>query len=110
MASDKVVHVTDATFADEVEKNPGVTVVDLWAEWCGPCRMIAPSLDALAEEYHGKVRVTKLDVDANPQTTMRYGVRSIPTLLFFKDGKLVDTVVGALPKAALAERFAKHAA
>ncbi len=108
--SDKVLAVTDATFSTEVEQHQGVTVVDLWATWCGPCRMVAPILDELAGEFAGKVKVTKLDVDANPATAMRFNVRSIPTLLFFSGGKLVDQVVGALPKAALAERFKKHAA
>ena len=102
--------VTDADFATQVEKNDGVTVVDFWATWCGPCRMIAPILEQLAIEYTGKVRVAKLDVDSNQQTAMRYNVRSIPTLLFFKDGKLVDQVIGAVPKAALAAKFAQHAA
>jgi thioredoxin 1 len=108
--SDKVLAVTDATFNSEVEQHQGVTVVDLWATWCGPCRMVAPILDELAGEFAGKVKVTKLDVDANPATAMRFNVRSIPTLLFFNGGKLVDQVVGALPKAALTERFKKHAA
>ena len=102
--------VTDADFATQVEKNGGVTVVDFWATWCGPCRMIAPILDQLAVEYNGKVRVAKLDVDSNQQTAIRFNVRSIPTLLFFKDGKLVDQVIGAVPKAALAAKFAQHAA
>jgi thioredoxin 1 len=102
--------VTDADFEAQVEKTTGVTVVDFWATWCGPCRMIAPILDQLAVEFEGKVRVTKLDVDNNQKTAVRFNVRSIPTLLFFKDGKLVDQVVGAVPKAALAEKFKKHAA
>lgn len=102
--------VTDADFETNVEKAEGVTVVDFWATWCGPCRMIAPILDQLAVEYAGKVKVTKLDVDANQKTSMKYNVRSIPTLLFFKDGKLVDQVVGAVPKASLAEKFNKHLA
>lgn len=103
--SKNVVTVTDATFAAEIEGHAGVAVLDLWAAWCGPCRMIAPMLDELAGEYQGRVKVAKLDVDANPATSSRFNVRSIPTLLFFRDGKLVDTVVGALPKPALAERF-----
>ena len=102
--------VTDADFEAQVEKNDGVTVVDFWATWCGPCRMIAPILDQLAEEYKGKVKVTKLDVDTNQKTSMRFNVRSIPTLLFFKDGKVVDQVIGAVPKNALAAKFAQHAA
>jgi thioredoxin 1 len=104
------VAVTDADFESQVEKQQGLTVVDFWATWCGPCRMIAPILDQLAAEYQGKVRVAKLDVDSNQKTTMRFNVRSIPAMLFFKDGKLVDQVIGAVPKAALAAKFAQHAA
>jgi thioredoxin 1 len=102
--------VTDADFATQVEGSTGLTVVDFWATWCGPCRMIAPILDQLAVEFAGKVKVTKLDVDNNQQTTVKFNVRSIPTLLFFKDGKLIDQVVGAVPKTALAAKFAQHAA
>jgi thioredoxin 1 len=102
--------VTDANFEAEVEKQGGVTVVDFWATWCGPCRMIAPILEQLSVEYAGKVKVTKMDVDNNQKTPMRFNVRSIPTLLFFKDGKLVDQVIGAVPKAALAAKFEQHAA
>lgn len=104
------VAVTDADFEAQVEKQPGLTVVDFWATWCGPCRMVAPILDQLASEYEGKVRVAKLDVDSNQKTTMRFNVRSIPAMLFFKDGKLVDQVIGAVPKSALAAKFAQHAA
>ena len=102
--------VTDADFESEVEKNDGLTVVDFWATWCGPCRMIAPILDQLAVEYQGKVKVTKLDVDSNIKTASRFNVRSIPTILFFKDGKLVDQVVGAVPKPTLENKFKQHAA
>jgi thioredoxin 1 len=104
------VAVTDSNFEQEVEQASGLTIVDFWATWCGPCRMIAPILDQLATEYDGKVRVAKLDVDSNQKTTMRFNVRSIPAMLFFKDGKLVDQVIGAVPKAALAAKFAQHAA
>ncbi len=106
----KTMVVTDENFASEVEQHSGVTVVDFWATWCGPCRMIAPILEQLSEEFAGKVKVTKLDVDANQRTAMRFQVRSIPTLLFFKDGKLVDQVIGAVPKPALAAKFSQHAA
>ncbi|MCX5767168.1 MAG: thioredoxin [Gemmatimonadetes bacterium] len=102
--------VTDGDFAAQVEQAPGLTVVDFWAAWCGPCRMIAPILDQLSVEYAGKVKVTKLDVDNNQATSTKFNVRSIPTLLFFKDGQLVDQVVGAVPKAALAAKFAQHSA
>jgi len=106
----KTVQVTDDSFANEVEQHQGLAVVDFWATWCGPCRMIAPILDQLSEEFAGRVKVTKLDVDANQKTAMRFQVRSIPTLLFFKDGKLVDQVIGAVPKPALAAKFEQHAA
>ena len=100
--------VTDTTFELEIEKAEGLTVVDFWAEWCGPCRAIAPILDQLAVEYAGKAKVTKLDVDTNPKTAMKFGVRSIPTVLFFKDGKVVDTVIGSVPKPALEQKFKQH--
>lgn len=106
----KTVVVTDASFASEVEQHQGLAVVDFWATWCGPCRMIAPILDQLSVEYDGRVKVTKLDVDANQQTAARFQVRSIPTLLFFKDGKLVDQVIGAVPKQQLSAKFEQHIA
>jgi thioredoxin 1 len=102
--------VTDADFGTEVEQKQGLTVVDFWATWCGPCRMIAPILEQLVDEYAGKVNVAKLDVDANPRAAARFGVRSIPTLLFFKDGKLVDQVIGAVPKSIIEQKLQTHAA
>jgi thioredoxin 1 len=101
--------VTDSNFEQEIEKHDGVAVVDFWATWCGPCRAIAPMLDKLASEYKGKVKVTKLDVDANQRTAMKFNVRSIPMVLFFKGGKVVDQVVGAIPKE-IEAKFQKHAA
>ena len=101
--------VTDDTFETEIEKHAGLVLVDFWATWCGPCRMIAPILDQLASEYTGKAKVAKVDVDTNQQTAMRFNVRSIPSILFFKDGKHVDTVVGAVPKSHLERKFAEHA-
>ena len=101
--------VTDSSFETEIEKHEGVAVVDFWATWCGPCLMVAPNLDQLAIEYAGRVKVTKLDVDTNQQTAIRFNVRSIPTILFFKGGKLVDTVIGAVPKPALESKFKTHA-
>ena len=102
--------VTDADFEQEVEKNDKLTVVDFWATWCGPCRMIAPVLDQLAAEYKDTVKVAKLDVDANIKTATRFNVRSIPMLLFFKDGKVVDQIVGAVPRQAIEAKFKQHAA
>ncbi|MGH7668453.1 MAG: thioredoxin [Gemmatimonadaceae bacterium] len=102
--------VTDGTFEQEVEKSAGLTIVDFWATWCGPCRMIAPVLDQLATEYAGKVKVAKLDVDTNIKTATRFNVRSIPLLLFFKDGKVVDQIVGAVPRAHIESKLQQHAA
>jgi len=102
--------VTDANFEQEVEKHDGLTVVDFWATWCGPCRMIAPILDQLAKEYEGKVKITKLDVDQNIRTASRFNVRSIPMLLFFKGGKVVDQIIGAVPKTQIESKFQQHAA
>ena len=100
--------VTDSDFEGQVEQQPGLTVVDFWATWCGPCRMIAPILDQLAIEYAGQVKVTKLDVDANIKTSTRFNVRSIPMLLFFKDGKVVDQIVGAVPRQAIEAKLKQH--
>ena len=102
--------VTDDTFETEIEKHAGLVLVDFWATWCGPCRMIAPILDQLATEYAGKVKVAKLDVDTNIRTATRFNVRSIPMLLFFKDGKVVDQIVGAQPKANIEAKVKQHAA
>ena len=104
------VAVTDADFETQIEKHDGLAVVDFWATWCGPCRLIAPILEQLASEYEGKAKVAKLDVDANVRTASRFNVRSIPTILFFKNGKLVDQVVGAVPKPQLEQKFKQHAA
>jgi thioredoxin 1 len=102
--------VTDADFGAEIEQHEGLAVVDFWATWCGPCRMVAPIVEQLATEYAGKAKVTKLDVDSNQATAMKFKVRSIPTILFFKNGQLVDQVVGAVPKPRLEEVFRRHAA
>lgn len=101
--------VTDASFASEVLGAKGVPVlVDFWAAWCGPCRMVAPVLDQLAEESAGRYRIAKLNVDENQQTAAQFGIQSIPTMLIFKDGKLVDRLVGAQPKQAIAARLSAH--
>ena len=105
-----VLAVTDANFEEEVEKHDGLTVVDFWATWCGPCRMIAPILEQLSTEYEGKVKVTKLDVDANIKTGSRFNVRSIPTLLFFIEVKVVDQITGAVPKGHIESKLQQHSA
>ncbi|HLS98711.1 MAG TPA: thioredoxin TrxA, partial [Porticoccaceae bacterium] len=99
--SDNIVHVTDTSFDSDVIGADIPVLVDFWASWCGPCKMIAPLLDQLAEEYSGKVRVCKVDVDANPQTAAKFSVRGIPTLMLFKGGELEATKVGALSKSQL---------
>jgi thioredoxin 1 len=102
--------VTDGDFDSAVLKSDKPVLVDFWATWCGPCRMIAPTLEALAKEYAGKVKITKLDVDTNQATAMKYNVRSIPTLAFFKDGKHVDTLIGAHPRPSLEAKIKQHLA
>ncbi|WP_432822150.1 thioredoxin [Trichloromonas sp.] len=98
MASDKVVQLSDDSFENDVLKSSVPVLVDFWASWCAPCKAISPVVDGLAAEYEGKVKVGKLNVDENPATPGQYGVRGIPTLILFKDGKIVDQVVGAVPK------------
>ncbi|KAA0677102.1 thioredoxin TrxA [Roseomonas genomospecies 6] len=95
------IKVTDDSFEQDVLKAEGPVLVDFWAEWCGPCKLIAPALDDLAKEYGGKVTVAKLNIDDNPGTPTKYGVRGIPTLMLFKNGNVAATKIGALPKTAL---------
>jgi thioredoxin 1 len=108
--SNNITTVTDANFQSEIANNDGLSMVDFWASWCGPCRLIAPFVEQLAAEYAGKVKVAKLDVDANQRTAAQFGVRSIPTVLFFKNGQVVDQVVGAVPKPALDRKIQEHLA
>ena len=106
MASDKVKTFTDADFGDSVKQ--GLVLVDFWAEWCAPCRRLAPTVDQLAEEYKGRLTVAKMNVDENPMTPPNFMIRGIPTLLLFKDGELKESVVGLADKADLARMIDKH--
>lgn len=99
---------TDANFQETALGNQGVTVIDFWAEWCGPCRMIAPIIDELSDELHGKVLVGKVDVDSNSDVSIKYGVRSIPTILILKNGEVVDKHVGVTTKQALLDKINAH--
>lgn len=99
--SEKIIHLTDGSFENDVLKAEGPILVDFWAEWCGPCKMIAPILDEIAEEFEGKLTITKLNIDQNPATAPKYGIRGIPTLLLFKNGEVAATKVGALSKGQL---------
>lgn len=94
----KPVELTDSNFADEVESADSPVLVDFWAEWCGPCRMVGPIVEELAGEYEGKAKIGKVNVDNNPEVSVKYGIRSIPALLIFKDGEVVDQIIGAVPK------------
>jgi len=104
----KYVEVTDANFEDEVLNSDIPVLVDYWAVWCAPCRMIAPLVEEIAEEKDGVVKVAKMDVDSNPATATKFGIRSIPTLMIFKGGELVDQIIGAVPKSMIEEKLQKH--
>ncbi|MGB9691391.1 MAG: thioredoxin [Candidatus Sumerlaeaceae bacterium] len=110
MASPYVSELSDATFDTEVLRSSVPYLVDFWAPWCGPCRMVAPIIEELAQEYAGKLKVGKLNVDDHQQMAARYGVASIPTIMLFKNGQLVDRIVGALPKPMLKEVIDRHIA
>ena len=99
--SERIVHVTDDSFEQEVLNSSDPVLVDYWADWCGPCKMIAPVLDQIADEYDGKIRVAKINIDENPNTPPRYGIRGIPTLMLFKKGEVEATKVGAVSKSQL---------
>ena len=104
----KPIELTETNFELEVLKATTPVLVDFWAVWCGPCKMIAPIVDELATEYEGKLKIGKVDVDNHQQIAMQYGIRSIPTLLVFKDGKVVEQIVGAAPKKSLVDKLAKQ--
>jgi thioredoxin 1 len=106
-ASTDVIHLEDSTFENEVLKSDTPVLVDFWATWCGPCKAIAPAVEEVAKEFKGKVKVAKLDIDQHQQVPQKYGIRSIPTLLVFKGGRVVDTIVGAVPKSKLVEAVKK---
>lgn len=104
----KPIEITESNFENEVLKSDKPVLIDIWAEWCGPCRMVAPIVEEIAKEYDGKIKVGKLDVDANPAVSMQYGIRSIPTLLIFKSGKVVDQIIGAVPKRNIVQKLEKY--
>jgi len=107
MASDKVIHISDSEFDSKILKGDLPCLIDFWAPWCGPCKAIGPMIDELAEEYDGKLRIAKMNVDDNPATPGKYGIRAIPTLILFKDGEKVDQITGAVGKTQLTELINK---
>jgi thioredoxin 1 len=104
----KPVELTDSSFETEVLKSTLPVLIDFWAIWCGPCRMVSPVVEEIAGDYAGKLKVGKVDVDSNPATAMQYGIRSIPTLLLFKDGQVIEQIVGAVPKRVIVDKLSRH--
>jgi thioredoxin 1 len=109
MTNTLVLHLDSSNFDKEISSHQGLALVDFWAEWCGPCKRIAPVIDQLAQENAGKLKVAKVDVENNPDLAGRYGIQSIPSLLFFKNGKLVDQILGAVPKSEIQNKINKLA-
>ena len=106
--SKNVAAATDSNFETDVVKSSQLTLVDFWAEWCGPCRLLGPTIEQIADEYSGKMKVFKMNVDENPNTPSQFHIRGIPTVIFFKDGKVVDQLVGNQPKQAITQIIQKH--
>ena len=106
----KPIEFTDANFKSEVLESAVPVLVDFWAVWCGPCKMVAPVVEEIAAEFDGKLKVGKIDVDRNPETSMQFGIRSIPTIMIFRGGKVVEQIIGALPKKNLLEKLSPHVA